>query len=239
MSYTIPKNNYTIWRACNTAGLVFLIGYLASWGFLGFNIPPYEPAIAQQDLYNHYLNNDTRIKVAFVLSVFFMPFYFVWSSIISRVMQQIEGPNGPLSVVEQMGGATTTVVGCIAGISWLTAGFRIGEWSPETVRTLHDFGWLYFDTTYMCTSLQMLAMAVVFLMDKRATPLVPRWLSWYTMLVAFIFLPLSLLPFMYSGPFAWSGLFGFWVALGTWFVWVLLMVGAIYKAIARIEAEDL
>ncbi len=231
------SSNYSTWRVCNWTGLIFAIGYVTSWAIMGYNLPPFEPAISAHDLHQHYTDNNTRIKLAFTLSLFFMPMYFVWSSVVSRVMQSIEGNQGPLSVVEQMGGAPTVITGCIAGVCWLTAGFRIEERTPELVRTLHDFGWLYFDTTFMVTSLQMIAIAVVFLSDKRSTPLIPKWLSWYTILIAVIFVPLMLLPFMYTGPFAWSGLFNFWVALGGWFIWVILMFFYISKSIDRLEAE--
>lgn len=232
------QHKYFTWRLCAWAGPVFLLGYLVTWGIMGFNIPTFEPKISINDLFAHYVSNNVRIRSAFVLSVFFMPFYFVFSSVISRIMQKIEGEDGPLSIVEQMGGATTVVVGLVAGICWLTAAFRIEEHSPEIVRLLHDFGWLFFDTTYMCTSLQMLAMVIVFLSDKRSQPLIPRWLCWYTLFVALSFLPLSLLPFFYSGPFAWSGAFNYWVTLGSWFVWVLLLSYHVFKAISRLETEE-
>lgn len=234
----IDSGKFSSWRLCAWAGAVFLVGYLGSWGILGMNIPTFDPAISSADLHAHYTDHSMRIRLAMALSVFFMPFYFVFSAVVSRVMQQVEGTDGPLSMVEQMGGALTTVVGLTAGIAWLTASFRVHERSPEIVRQLHDFGWLYFDTTYMCTTFQMIAIAMVFLRDKRSVPLVPRWLCWYSIFVAVIFGPLTLLPFFYSGPFAWSGLFNYWVTLGAWFVWVLCLVVYIYKAVGRIEQEQ-
>lgn len=232
------SQKYSSWRLCAWMGPIFLVGYLCSWGILGFNIPTFDPAISISDLYTHYLNNSSRIRLAMVLSVFFMPFYFVFSCVVSRIMQKIEGADGPLSIVEQVGGALTTVVGLVAGICWLTAGFRVSERTPEIVRQLHDFGWLMFDTTYMCTSFQMLAAAFVFLSDKRSEPLLPRWLCWYTIFVAVVFLPLTLLPFFYSGPFAWSGMLNYWVTLGSWFVWVQLICYYVFKAIGRLEQEE-
>ena len=131
------------------------------------------------------------------------------------------------------------VVGLVAGVCWLTAAFRIEERTPEMVRLLHDYGWLFFDTTYMTTALQMVAMSIVFLMDPRSKPLIPSWLCWYTLAVAASFLPLTLLPFFYKGPFAWSGAFCYWVSLGSWFFWVQLLSYHVFKAINRIEQEEL
>jgi hypothetical protein len=231
-------STYFFWRVCAWAGPVFLVGYVISWAILGYNIPPFEPSMSLADLQAHYVNNSVRIRLAFVLSVFFMPFYFVFSSVISRIMQKIEGLNGPLSIVEQMGGATTVVVGLVAGVCWLTAAYRVDERTPEIIRTLHDFGWMFFDTTYMVTGLQMLAMGCVFLADKRSVPLMPRWLCWYSFVVVAAFLPLSLLPFFYSGPFAWSGLFCYWIGLGSWFAWVICVCYYVFKAIDKLELED-
>lgn len=235
---TAPGSKYTSWRLCVWTGAVYLVGYLASWGVLGFNIPPYPPSVPLNELYAHYVENSARIRLAMALSVFFMPLYFVFSAVISRVMQRIEGPDGPLSIVEQMGGAVTTVVGLVAGVSWMTAAFRVDERSPEMVRQMHDFGWLFFDTTYAVTTLQMCAMAVVFLSDKRAVPLIPTWASWLSIFVGVTFIMLTLLPFCYDGPFAWSGLFNYWVTLGGFFLWMLVFVIYLLKAIDRLEQED-
>jgi len=96
-----------------------------------------------------------------------------------------------------------------------------------------------FDTTYMVTSLQMVAMTIVFLGDKRTVPLIPRWLCWFSLFVVASFFPLSLLPFFYKGPFTWNGTFNYWISLGSWFVWVTLLCIHIFKAIDRLQAEEM
>jgi hypothetical protein len=237
MMTTIARN-YTTWRICVWCGWIFLAGYLASWGILGFNVPTLEPSIAQADLYTHYVTHSARIRLAFGLSVFFMPFYFVMSAVISRVMQRIEGPDGPFAIVEQMGGALTVVTGQVAGIAWLVGAFRVQERGPAIVRTLYDFGWLYFDMTFMITTLQMFAMAYVFLSDKRAVPLFPSWISWLSIFVGFSFVMLLLLPFLITGPFAWNGLFNYWVTLGGFFAWCMALLIYLSRAINRLEREE-
>lgn len=229
---------YFSWRVCAWAAPIFMAGYVISWGLLGFNVPPIDPSMSIGDLQAHYVDHSLRIRLAMVFSVFFAPFYFVMSAVISRILQKIEGPDGPLSIVEQMGGAVTTVVILMGGICWLTAAFRVDERTPEIIRQLHDFGWMFFDTTYMATSLQMCATGIVILGDKRGTPLLPRWLAWFSFFTAAIFVPVTLIPFFLTGPFAWNGLFNYWVAFTAFFLWVLFFSIHIFKAIGLLELEE-
>lgn len=237
-STTAASGPYVSWRLCAWAGPVFLLGYILSWGLMGYNVPPLDPGIAQSDLHRHYLDNSVRIRAAMVLSLFFAPFYFVFSAVLSRVLQKVEGQAGPLSLIEQMGGLLTTVVLLVGGVSWLTAAHRVDERTPEIIRQLHDFGWMFFDTTFMCTSLQMLGMAGVIFTDRRVQPLLPRWLGWFSLFVALLFVPLMLMPFFLSGPFAWNGVFNYWVGFSGFFWWVLFLCIHVFKAITRIEAES-
>ena len=229
---------YFSWRLCTWAAPVFLAGFIIFWAILGFNLPPIDPGMSLSDLHAHYVDNNLRIRVAMVFSVFFGPFYFVFSAVVSRIMQKIEVGEGPLPVVEQMGGAITTVVILVGCICWLTAAHRIDQRTPEMIRQLHDFGWLFFDTTYMATSLQMLATAIVILGDKRSEPLLPRWLAWYSIFTAAVFIPDTLLPFFFTGPFAWNGLINYWLGFNAYFLWIVLFCIYIFKAITRLEIEE-
>lgn len=228
---------FNLWRVCAAGGLIFLIGQLLGWGYLGFNIPPYQPNLPIADLYAHYTAHSLRIRFGMTLSVIVCPFYFVWSAVISRIMAKIDGEDSPLAVIEQMGGEITCVIGLVGAVAWMAAAYHIEERTPEIVRAFHEFGWFFFDTTYWATTLQELALGWVFLSDQRQVPLVPRWVAWYSIFSAIAIIPLSLLPFFYQGPFAWSGLICYWASLGTWFVWVLVLSWSIFGAIGRLQHE--
>lgn len=58
-------------------------------------------------------------------------------------------------------------------------------------------------------------------------------------MVSATFLPICLLPFFPDCPFAWNGLMTYWVALGLFFVWVPFALVAAFKAIRRLEQEEL
>lgn len=231
-------NDYFIWRLCAWSAPFFLVGYVATWGLIGFNLPTLDPGTPLNDLYAHYVEHSVRIRLGTVLCLIFAAFYLPFSSVMSRIMRSIEGPGGPLAILEQMGGVITVVELLLAPVCWMTAAYRVGERSPEIVRVLHDFGWLFFDTAYMPSSLQLFAMAYVFLRDKRAVPLMPNWVSWLCILAGIMFAPLTILPFVYTGPFGWSGLVCYWVSLYTWAVAIVVCSVHAVRAIRRLEREE-
>jgi hypothetical protein len=47
------------------------------------------------------------------------------------------------------------------------------------------------------------------------------------------------MPFLKTGPFAWDGLFNYYIALGAFFVFIYTMSYYVYRAVVRVEAEEL
>jgi hypothetical protein len=238
LAYRQDTSSYATWRLCLWAGPVFLVGFIIFWAILGYNVPPISPAMSQADLAAHYTEHSVRIRIAMAGTVFFGPLYFVFSAAISHILKRIEGREGPLSTVEQMGGVVTTVVILIGGICWMTAAHRIEERTPEMIRQLHDYGWLFFDTTYMATTMQTFATAIVILRDRRSQPIFPTWLAWFSIFTGAIFFFDSLLPFFFTGPLAWNGLINYWVGFSAYFLWIVFFSWYGFKAVQRLEADD-
>ncbi len=233
-----PAQKFNMWRMCAWGGVIFLFGQLLGWGYLGVGIPPDDPSMPLAEQFSWYQENSLRIRLGMTISVIICPFYFLWSAIISRIMQKIDGDDSPLAVVEQMGGVTTCIIGLVGAVGWMTAAYHIEERTPEIVRAFHEFAWFFFDTTYWATTLQELALGYVFLMDRRAVPLIPRWVAWYSIFSAIAIIPLSFLPFFYDGPFAWNGFVSYWISLGSWFFWVLILSFYVFKAIDQLQKEE-
>jgi hypothetical protein len=138
-----------------------------------------------------------------------------------------------------MSGATITycpiVVAC--GI-WLVAAMQVDVLSPALIQTMYYLGWMVIDLAYMVTSWQIIAASIVFLRDKREKKLVPAWVSWWGYVTVASFFPVSLIPFFKTGPWAFQGLFNFWIAFPTWYIWIVSMSIYIIKAVNRIQVED-
>ena len=64
-----------------------------------------------------------------------------------------------------------------------------------------------------------------------------RWTTYFNLWAAFLFLSGALACFLLGGPFAWNGLFDFWLASGAFFAWPLVMTQVLLKAISTSPAE--
>jgi len=95
--------------------------------------------------------------------------------------------------------------------------------------TLNDIAWLLFITPIAPFMIQNVAIGVAILNDKRQT--LPRWVGYVNFWIAFSFIPDPLAFFFHSGPFAWRGIFIFWLALTTYSVFLIVMGLTLRKAI--------
>jgi hypothetical protein len=228
--YTLLR--VALWSVCVYAGL----GLLGFAVFAGFWPPPSQDldaaAIAQ-----YFHTHNTGIRIGMVLMAVGAPCYYTWSLALSKIISRIEGPMGALSTTELLGGLMTAVVTAVPAVVWQTAAFRTESRSAETVQTLYDFGWLFFDLTFMFSLLQSVALGIAVLIDRREQPLFPRWVGYLCFLTGAVYVPLSLIPFVRTGPFAWHGVLNFWAVFVMFFVLIAVVTPYAFRALRRLEKE--
>jgi hypothetical protein len=218
-------------------GPVFVVTFVASWGFIGMNLPPSGPGLSAVEIAQHYAEHSVRIRVGFVLSVVMICFYLPWTAVLSARMAKIEGPSPMLAWLQLIGGALTVMVVSMSAAFWIAAAFR-PERNPEITQMLHDMGWLTIDQLYFCTTLQMIAAAVVGLHDKSARPMLPRWACWYAIWAGLTFLPASLTAFLKGGVFAWNGVMSYYFPYFAWLSWFTIFAVFMLRAIGRERAGE-
>lgn len=86
--------------------------------------------------------------------------------------------------------------------------------------------------------LQSLAIGLCILGNESSEEVYPRWLGYASLWVAFLSMPGALIPFFKTGPFAWNGLFGFWLAVIAFFFWFSSMYVYTVKAIRGQQARE-
>jgi hypothetical protein len=221
-----------------SSGFFLELLYLLSWGVLGHNIPPASPSLSAADMANFYAVHHMSIllgqSIAAAVGILWMP----WTAQLTVTMLRIEGPIPVLTIIQLMGGTLTTWVLIFCPAIWATAAYRL-DIDPSTLRTLNDLGFFFFELTYMGTTLQAFAAGIVGLHDKSPVPVFPRWVNYWAFVTGLSFIPVTAMPFVTSGPFAWNGLVPYWIGFGTYFTWTTSMGWYMAADVRRrIKAED-
>ena len=106
------------------------------------------------------------------------------------------------------------------------------------IQLLTDLGWLCIDLQYACTTLQMIAAALVGLGDKSKTPLFPRWVCFLTIWCGLSFIPASLTGVLKTGPFAWDGILSYYFPYLCWLGWFSIASTCMIKEVRRRMGES-
>lgn len=204
---------------CAWCGPAFLLTFVFFWGFVGHNIPNPSPALTAEALKERYLLNLGEIRLGFIVSLITVCFYMPWTCVLAAQMRRIEGSEMPvLSYLQLIGGALTVMVVSFSAVFWVVAAFR-PEAPASTFQMMTDTGWLIIDLCYACTTLQMVAAALIGLADKSKVPLFPRWVCYLTIWCGISFFPASLTGVLKTGPFAWNGVLSYYIPYFCWLCW--------------------
>ena len=134
-----------------------------------------------------------------------------------KVMRDEKGNLSVLSLIELSGGILTGWVLAFCPAMWATCSVMVNQVDPHIIKMVHTFTWIIFDCTYMITTMQMVAMGLFTVLNKRQT-MFPAWAGWTAIAVGVSFIALVFMPFVTEGPFTVPGLWNFWVIFSTW-IW--------------------
>ncbi|MFM6854850.1 MAG: hypothetical protein ACKOUM_12295 [Sphingopyxis sp.] len=226
------------WRFCLWMGPVFVAVFYYCWGVLGHNFPPFAPDAPASEVAAYFRDNAASVRLGMVIAMTFAPAYGVWGYALAKILHQVEGGDTLMVQLARVGAAWTTITVLVPSSFWLTAAFRPEALPDWMIQMLYDMAWLLIDLAYAVTSVQLFALGIGFLNDKRAVPLIPKWLSWYGIWVGFMFVAECIMPYFRNGAFARSGILNFWIEFIIWMAWVPVLTIYAYRAVARLERGD-
>ncbi|KAA9165967.1 hypothetical protein FPZ12_003155 [Amycolatopsis acidicola] len=197
---------------------------LALIGWLIAGVLPIPPAAHQSaaDIAAFYEDSPSRTMAGLILSALAVGLVFPLVALIGVHMVRMEGRTPLMTFLQLVTGAATGVLLLIPLLLMVVCAFRPDR-SPELTLLLNDVAWLLFITPIAPFMIQNVAIGIAVLADRNPEPVLPRWVGYLNFWVAFLFVPDVLAYFFYSGPFAWQGIFVFWLALTAYAVWLVTM----------------
>ena len=207
--------------------------------------PPHLPTSGPEVILELYKQNANEIKIMAILMLIAGATYLPFTAVIAAQMRRIECRETPVLSYTQLGaGMLIGMLFFICAMYWGTGAFRL-ERNADYIQLMNDLGWLWFVCTIFFGVTQNVSFGIMILTDKNKRAfkdginrtLFPRWLGYFNIWIALLFLPGALAFFFMTGPFAWNGILAFWVpaiVLGGWLVAVLV---CLIKAIRQQEFE--
>jgi hypothetical protein len=226
---------------CARCGPAMLILYFVGMIIAG-QFPVLSPAMSAQELAAYYQHNTDQIRfgmiIAFVATALYLPF----TAVISAQMRRMEGSTPILTYAQFAGGMGGLVALLLPMVLLIVAAFR-PERPPEITQALHDTAWILVVIILNSYCVQYFAFARAVINDNNfsAEPIFPRWIVYVNYMTGLSFFIDVMLAFYKTGPFAWNGLVGLYVAATCWTIWFFTMSHVLVKAIrrqAQLEREE-
>ena len=192
-----------------------LIGFLIA-GVLPLPLGPDDSTAKVVNFYSH----DTRVAAGLVIATLGLSLIFPLIALIGVHMARMEGRAPILTFLQLVTGAATGVFLVMPMILMTIITFRPDR-NPELTVTLNDISWLLFLTPIGPFIIQNVAIGTAILADRNG--ILPRWVGYLNFWVAFLFVPDILAFFFHSGPFAWHGIFIFWLAFVAYAIFLIAM----------------
>ncbi len=231
----MPSKNVQLW--CATCGLVF--PFLVLIALFGTGVlPPQSPNHSAAQI-AAWMADDTTLKLAgFAGAAVGLGLLMPLTVAITLQLLRMEGRAPAMSFLQFAGGLFTWVMTIVPMIVLCVAAYR-PERDPQITQALVDLGWIAFFMGFAPFAAQDVAIAVAILRDRAAAPVFPRWVAWFNLWVAFLFVPAVVIPFFKVGPFTYRGLLAFWIPTLIYGLWAIVMGLMTRRAIvAEAEEED-
>jgi len=206
--------------------------------FMGF-FPPPSPSLSAQDVAKIYSDHTTRIQIGVIIMIFTGLFMVPMSLPISVQLAREEKGVPLLAILQGVAGAITGIMIALPAIFWAACAFSPNR-DPELTKLMHELAFLFFVVPIFAQALQFIPVIWVALSKKVDESLTP-FPSWIGYLCLWALLTIELAPaavIFKSGPFAWNGLFPFWLGLIIFGAYFLTQMFLILRVLERQEAKE-
>ncbi|TDL11695.1 hypothetical protein EUA04_01455 [Mycolicibacterium obuense] len=219
-----------IWCGPASIGLV-LIGWMVCAGFL----PPPTPTATGASL-NAIWNDHPELKrLGMVLCIWGGCLYAPFTVAIAIMLRRGDPERLALPLAQAALGIFGTVFFTLNFLVLSSVAFR-PEQAPEDLQAMHDLGFIMTFSPVAPFTLQYVLIALFIVSDESPNPSFPRWVGYANLWVAVLFVPACAIPFFKTGVMAWNGLLAFWIPVGVFVIWFVIMAIMMRKRLADEES---
>jgi MFS family permease len=230
--------------ACAWCGYGFAAFFLVGALLVAHWFPPLDPGDSALATATVYREQTSQIRVGLLIVFVGQVMFPFFGGAIAGQTRRIRRAAPALSYTQiaSVGCASMAMVGPLA--TFFVTAYR-PERAPEMTQLLNDISWIVFMVAFVPFVPFVswaVAIGLAILSDTSSdtpdTPIYPRWSGYLSIAVGLIQMPAGLLIFFKAGPFAWNGLFSFWIPAIDFFGWILAMTALTIRAIRQPTHSD-
>jgi len=219
---------------CAWCGPVFLVLFVVGFWFVAGVVPPPKPSDNAAQIAAFYRDNTDRIRVGMLMSMVATALLAPFIILITQQMKRRNPRLALLADIQLLCGFALLIM-ILIPITFIALGAFRPERPPESTQLLNDIAFFALFWVFSTPVLEYLSMAAYSLMDRSDRPLFPRWVGWFDLATAAIFVTGAPVLFVKDGPFAWNGLLAFWAVLFIFGGWVLVSFAYVLREAQTIE----
>ena len=219
---------FMIWASIAAATL-YGIGF---WYLTDF-IPPPSPTLSADQVVHLYADHNFKFRIGVVACLMAGGFNAPWTVALAVQMARCERGVPIWAIAQFAGGVLGTILFTFPPLFWGVAAFSVDR-DPALTLLMHELAFLTLVTPVSFFWIQALPIGIVCFTRTDAThSAFPRWLGYFTVFMV-VSAELGVIAQLFkSGPFAWNGLFTFWIPLTVFAVWFGVLDYTMLKAIGR------
>ena len=233
----LVKPQMTFQRICAISGIICPLLFFGAFIAAGF-VPPLAPSSSVSEIAGYYQQHANGIRLGAGIMLLSGMFYAAYTAVMSAQMQRIRGVHQTVVFTQLAAGAFACLTFLVPALFFAVTAFRPDR-SPELTLLLNDMSWICLVMPWPPFMAQNFAFAFAILSDKAARPIFPRWLAYLNIWAPIVFTPGIVLQFFKSGPFAWNGIFVFWIPATVFVIQFAANVVLLLRAIKAEQAESL
>ena len=151
-------------------------------------VPPISPSASAEQVAALFSQNTWEIRLGLLITMAGVGFMVTFAAVISAQLKRIEGPYCVLANTQLVCNSLNALITVLALIIWFVTAFRPDR-DPDMILLFNDFAWICFIAPFSFAIVQNIVIAVAILSDSRAEAVFPRWIAYFNLWVALLFLP--------------------------------------------------
>ena len=214
-------------------GVAFAMVFGYAWYFLLHMIPLPDARLNPMQVVEFYSHYAGQIRLGATVASWTSGYMLPFTVVLSLQMMRLEKGFPIWATLQLVGGALVTIFLVLPPMLWGVAAYDVAR-IPDVTAMMNQFANLSLITADQYYMFQNIPIIVVALMSvQRPDSPFPRWYG-YISILATIIIEVGPVAFVFhSGPFAWSGLFSFWLPLVAYSSWFTLTNVMVLRALAR------